>query len=287
MTRRHLLLILFIDLVWAVNTIAIKEAVTAVPPLLAVAMRYVVLLVACSPWMRWRPGRMRLILATGAVTGALSFGLGGISFAVADNVSALAIAGQLGVPFSLLLAIWFYGERIRWKRMGAIALAFSGVALLAFDPAIVHERLGLLLSVLAALVWAFGNILFRELKGEHVLNIFGWQAVVSIPLLLAASAVFEPGSLNSVRALPLHAAGWIVYSALAASMIGHAGMAWLLQRYPVSTMTPLTLPTPLLSVVLATIVYGLPITVPMVIGGLLTLAGVTIIALRTPTLEPQ
>jgi O-acetylserine/cysteine efflux transporter len=58
-------------------------------------------------------------------------------------------------------------------------------------------------------------------------------------------------------------------------------MAWMLQRYPVTTITPLTLPTPLLAVVLATLFYRLPVTLPMVVRGALTLGGVAIIALRS------
>jgi drug/metabolite transporter (DMT)-like permease len=43
----------------------------------------------------------------------------------------------------------------------------------------------------------------------------------------------------------------------------------------------LTLPTPLLSVILATLVYGTPVTPLMALGGIMTLTGVAIIALRT------
>lgn len=281
MKPRHLLLMLFIDLIWALNTVALKESVTAVSPLLAVALRYMMVLPVCLPWMRWVPGRMPLLIGTGLAAGAISFGAGALGFHLATNVSALAIVGQLGVPFSLLLAIALFGERIRWKRMTGIALAFAGVAVLAFDPHIVDERIALLFAVLGALFWAIGNLGFRRLTGVHVLNIYGWVALASLPPLLLASAIVSPGSLATMGDIPLRALAWIAFSAFGATLIGHVGMAWLLQRYPVSVITPLTLPTPLLSVVIATIVYPVPVTAEMIVGGLLTLAGVAIIALRT------
>jgi O-acetylserine/cysteine efflux transporter len=74
---------------------------------------------------------------------------------------------------------------------------------------------------------------------------------------------------------------WVLYSAVAASLIGHAGMSWLVQRYPVTLITPFTLPTPLLAVLFATLVYGTPVTPLMLVGGALTLLGVAIITLRT------
>jgi O-acetylserine/cysteine efflux transporter len=258
--------------------------------LTAVTLRYVIVAIACLPWLRWQPGRMGVIIVTGFVAGALFMGLGGLSFALADNVSALAIAGQLGVPFSLILAVIIYKERIRWPRITAVVLCFAGVAVMGFDPAIAHESVALWLTVAASLAWAAGNLLFRNLKGIPVLTIHAWLAVVSVPILAAASLVFEPGHLAAVGALPLSTWGWLTYSALGASLLGHGGMSWLFQRYPVSTVSPLTLPTPLLSVVIAVIVLGTPITVQMIAGGILTLIGVAIITLRTAQsrdLEPS
>jgi len=279
--KAHIAFILLIDLLWAANIVAIKEAVLAMPPLLAVALRYSVLLLACATAIRLVPGRMRLVLATGMLTGAIQFGLGAYSYHFATNLSSLAIAGQLGVPFSLILAILIDGERIAWRRTIGILLAFSGVLLLVFDPRIADERLALLLTAAAALCWAAGNLMFRRLAGISVLNLYGWQALVSLPLLLLGSAIVEPGGIVALGSVPISAFGWIVYSAIAASLVGHAGMSWLLQKYPVTMLTPLTLPTPLLAVIIVTLVYGTPITPMMIAGGLLTLAGVAIITLRT------
>lgn len=281
MKPTHLALILLIDLVWAGNIVAVKLTVEAAQPITAVALRYTIVLLACLPWLRWLPGRMVSVLVTGFVAGALFMGLGGLSFAVADNVSALAIAGQLGVPFSLLLAVAVFRERIRWPRIAAVALSFAGVAVMGFDPAIAHESLGLWLTVAASLAWASGNLLFRNLKGINVLTIHAWLGLISVPLLVAASLVFEPGALARAPQLPAGIWGWLSYSALGASVLGHGGMSWLFQRYPVSTVSPLTLPTPLMSVMVAVAVFHTPITLQMVIGGGLALAGVAVITLRT------
>ncbi len=285
----HIAFILLIDLLWAFNIVAIKESVLAMPPLLAVGLRYGIVLLVCATSLRIVEGRMRLVILTAFVTGALQFGLGGYSYQIATNLSALAIAGQLGVPLSLILAILIDGERIAWKRAVGILLAISGVTLLVFDPRIVDERLGILLTFGASLCWASGNLLFRRLTGIPVLTLYGWQAVVSLPVLLIASALFEPGGIAGLPQVPLTAFGWVLYSAIAASLVGHAGMSWLVQRYPVTLITPFTLPTPLLAVAFATLVYGTPVTPIMLLGGLLTLIGVAIITLRTArkSVEPD
>lgn len=281
MKPRHIAFILLIDLLWAVNMVAIKESVAVIPPLLAVALRYVVLLVACALHLRIVPGRMPLILLTGLLAGAIQFGLGGYAFQVTTNLSALAIAGQLGVPLSLILAVVIDGERIAWRRTAGIVLAVAGVMTLVFDPRIADERLGILLTFGASLCWAVGTLLFKRLTGVPVLTLYAWQAIVSIPVLLLASFMLEPGGIAALPGVPLGIFGWVVYSALAASLIGHAGLSWLVQRYPVTQITPFTLASPVMSVALASLWYGTPITPMMMLGGAMTLAGVAIITLRT------
>ena len=224
---------------------------------------------------------MGLILLAGFVSGALFMSLGAVSFALADNISALSIVGQLGVPFSLILAVIFMKEEIRWPRITAIAICFMGVVVMGFDPAIASERIGILLTVGAALSWAAGNLLFRKLQGVSVLVIHGWLGIVAIPIMATLAWTFEPAKLAAIPELPLSTWGWIAYSGLMSSIVGHGGMTWLFQRYPVAVVSPLTLPTPLISVAIAVAVYDTPITGQMMVGGLLTLVGVAIITIRT------
>ncbi len=277
----HLAMILAIDIVWGFNVVAVKEGVTSAGPLVAVLLRYVVATLVCLPFLRWLPGRMGLIILTGLIAGALFMSLGGLSFALANNLSALSIVGQLGVPFSLILAVIFMKEEIRWPRITAVALCFAGVVVMGFDPAIAHERLGIALTAAASLCWAVGNLLFRRLAGVPVLVIHGWLGLVSIPVLLALAWQFEPQGLAAIPSLPLSTWGWVAYSGIMSSIIGHGGMTWLFQRYPVAVVSPLTLPTPLISVLVAIAVYETPITGQMLVGGALTLVGVAIITIRT------
>ena len=278
---RFIAFILLINILWAINMVAIRETVVVIPPLLAVALRYMVLLVACAMSLKVVPGRMTLLLAVGVIGGALQFGLGAVAFRVAHNLSALAIAGQLGVPLSLMLAVLIDGERIAWRRTLGIVLAIAGVMTLVFDPRIIDERLAVFLTFAASACWAVSTLLLKRLSGISVLTIYAWQAVVSIPLLLLGSVWLEPGGLAGLGSVPLGIFGWVVYSSLAASLVGHAGLAWLVQRFPVTQITPFTLATPVLSVVVVTLWYGTPVTPMMWLGGGMTMVGVAIITLRS------
>lgn len=281
MTTAHALLLALINIVWGANVVATKETVTAFSPLTSVALRYTLVLLFCLPFIRIVPGRMGLVLLTGFLAGAVQFGIVAYGYSIAHNVPALAIAGQMGVPIGLVLAVLIDGERIHWRRTLGILLAFGGIAVLMFDPRIMDERLALLCVGLGALMWAITNMLIRRLSGISVLNLYAWQALVSVPALLLAVLLFEPRGLAAMKAAPASAWMWVAYSAFLSSIVGHAGMAWLIQRHPVSRITPYTLPTPLIAVIISSLVYRIPITPVMVLGGAMTLAGITIITLRT------
>lgn len=287
MRPAHLAFILFIDLCWALNIIAVKVAVDAVDPFAAATLRYMIAALVAAPFLRWMPGKMRMIFITGAVAGAGFMLFVNLSLAVTENVAALAIAGQLGAPFSLILAVIFLGERIRLPRIAGVSLAFVGVAVMGFDPGIWDERLGVGLTALASFLWAVGSLLFRRLKDVHALTVHGWLALVSIPILALASLIFEPGALAAAPSVPLGVWGWIGFSAVFSSLVGHAGMSYLLQHYELSVIVPLTLPTPLLSAGIAILMFGTPVTLSLVIGALVSFVGVAIITLRSAARQPD
>ena len=283
MKPAHLAFILFIDLLWAMNVVAVKEIIDALGPMTGVFLRYAIVLLVMLPWLRLVKGRMRDIVIAGVVSGAIFMGLGGLSFALTENVAALSIAGQLGVPFSLILAVIFLGETIRWIRIVGTAASFVGIVIMGFDPAIWDERLGVSLTILASFMWAVGSMLFRRLQGVNPLTIHAWLAFVSVPLLLSAALWFEPGGIARAADADAHVWGWLIYAAVGSSIVGHAGMSWLLQRYPVTVMAPLTLPTPLIAVIIAIMVYDTPVSFEFVVGALITFVGVAVVTWRSAT----
>ena len=59
------------------------------------------------------------------LTGPATFSLLFVGVSLAEDAATVAIASQMGVPFSTLLSIWLLGETIRWRRRLGITLAFA------------------------------------------------------------------------------------------------------------------------------------------------------------------
>jgi len=214
------------------------------------------------------------------VAGALSFAFLAAGLARVDNMATVGIANQLNVPFAAILSVLVLGEVVRWRRWLGIGLSMVGGAVVAFDPRVIHFLDGFTLVTIAALLNAISIIQMRGLQGVRPLEMQAWVAHVSWPVLLGLSLIFEPQPLASVAA-----AGWgawfaVVYGVLGTSMIGHAGFYWMLQRHEVSRIAPFLLLSPLFTVLFGVLLMGDSLTWRIMLGGAMTLAGVTIINLR-------
>ena len=278
---KDLVVVAGMNVLWGFNLIAVKMAVNEIAPLTAGFMRQVLVLLVCLGSLRIVPGRMRALTALGMLSGGVFYVATNLSLAVTHNVGALAIAGQLGVPFSLLLAILVFRERIHLPRLAGIVLSVAGVGLLAFDPTMVTELPGLALTAVASFIWAICSLLQRRLIGVPVLTIYAWVGFWGAIILGAIALVTEPGAMHSIPQLPLGTFGWIVFSAVGSTVLGQGAMSWLLQRHPVSIVTPLTLPAPVIAVFATGWYFDTPPTMLMLAGGAIAMIGVAIVTIRT------
>lgn len=284
---RDIVVAIMMNVLWGLNIIAVKMAVEATGPFTAAMLRQAVVFTVCASALRIVPGRMRELLGLGVLSGGVFYLFINWSLAAADNVSALAIAGQLGVPFSLILAVVFLGERIRIARIGGMALSFLGVVLLVFDPAVGEEALGIALTACGSFVWALSSLIQRRLGGVPVLTIYAWMGLVGTLVLLPVTLWQEGDVVRALPGLPLRDFGWIAFSGIGSTICGHGAMSWLLQRHPITSVVPLTLLAPVISVIVASLFFATPLTPIMIAGGLIALVGVAIVTIRTARAKEQ
>ena len=280
MSFAHLSLLIFINALWGYNFIAGKLGTVAFGSLLFSTIRFAVVLILLCPFIRQVPGQMKTILGIGLLLGVGHYSIMFYAMFLAENISSIAIASQLVVPFSTILAIIFLHERIGLLRTSAISMSFFGVVLIGFEPFSSSHVLALVIATLASVAMAAAAILMRRLQNVGVFNLQGWIALVSTIALAILTAVIEKPTWEFVSSIELVDYLYPVYSAIGATIIGHGSFYYLLQRYEVNQVAPfITLAT------VFAIFYGVwllddEITLKITIGALLTLVGVTIIAHR-------
>lgn len=284
MAPPHIALILVITLIWGFNFVAGKAGVNEIPPILFTGLRFLLLSVMLVPFLRIHRGQMWPIFVISMTMGGVHFALFYGGLAAAKDVSTVAIAVQLGVPFSTIMSILFLNEKVYWRRWSGIALSFLGVMVIGFDPKVFTYIEGLLLVVAAAFVGSIAMIFMRRLNDVPVFQLQAWIALLSWPLLFLFSAIMEQDQLDAIKSASWLGWSGVLYTAIGASLIGHAGMYYLLQRYEVTQTAPLTLLAPIWGVVFSVLLLGDTLTERMLIGGVMTLIGVGIVSLRQKVL---
>ncbi len=287
MLPRHLALVIVVNLVWGLNMIAAKIGVDHVPPVVLTGLRFAVLVVVLAPFLRWQKGRMPLLIIVCLTMGALHFALIWGGLAAADNVAGMAVAIQLAVPFATILSIMLLGETVAWRRWLGMSLAFVGVGVIAFDPAVIGQPLGLALVTAGAFIGALGVIGMKRLHGVGVMAMQAWLALISAPVLLLVSLLIEENQLEAIREAPAIVWVALLFSSLGASLFGHGSMYYLIQRYDVSLLAPFNLLATVFAVVAAVVFLGEPLTWRLALGGSITLLGVFIIAKRQAVRAPE
>lgn len=277
---RDLALLVGITFIWGINLITSKIGVNELPPLLFTFMRFAIVAAILAPVLRIHPGQMGMLTVAALLSGALNFGLSFAGLRRATNVSSVAIISQLGVPFATLLSVAMLGEVIRWRRWTGIALSFLGVVILGFDPQIGDRWESVALLVVSAFVGALGLIMVKKLKGFGPAELLGWTNVISLPVLLVTSLVLEKPDFSTFANVSWPAWGSLLFAALVASLVAHTGYFLLVQRYPVTSVAPLTTLSPVFSIIFGVVILGDHLTTRILIGGACTLLGVFIITLR-------
>ena len=280
MPFHHILIALIVSIVWGVNFVVMKIGLAHLSPFLFVTLRFGIVLLLLFPWLRPVKGHMWLLAGIGLCLGGLHFAFAITGLQLTQNVSAIIIIVQLHVPLTLIMAHFILKERLSYWRTAGVVIAFLGVVIISFDPAIVNERIAIIVIFIATMFYSLGAILMRKLRNVAVFNTQAWTALFGLPVLMTLTLMTESGQLAQVMSMNMN--GWwaLLYTAVLSSVVGYGGMNFLLRKYPVTMIAPIFLSTPVFATAAAVMVFDEVLTMRFLAGAGLTLAGLVLIHVR-------
>ncbi|MCW5771995.1 MAG: EamA family transporter [Rhodospirillaceae bacterium] len=281
MKLRDLGLVLVIMVIWGLNYPIGKIGVGAVPPMMMITVRFVVVAVMLIPFVPVPWGHMRRIFYLSFMIGVLHFAPNFTGLKLVDS-GVGAILNQLSVPFSALLAAIFFNDRLGWRRLLGMALAFAGVGVLVGEPKRGTDLFGAFLMMAAALAWAISLVQTKFLKQVHPLALVGWMTLMAVPQLFVLSLLLEDAPITAALAMGWNGWGPIFYMAICVSIVSHSLWYSLIHRYPINVTAPFALLTPVFGVFFGIVILHEELTWLMLVGSVLTLIGVGIITIRRP-----
>lgn len=277
---KHLVLLVLMNLVWGLNLIASKIGVAQLPPILFTALRFGSLAIFLLPLLKIHRGQMGNLLLAAMLTGPAAFSLLFLGVYYAEDAATVAIASQMGVPISTLLSIWLLGETIRWRRTLGITLAFGGMVIISFDPRVFAYWEGMALVVASTFFGSLGLIFVKRLHNIKALELQAWIAVAGGSTLMLLSLMFEQGQWQAIQAADWKAWTALAFTALMSSLLAHTAWYYLISKYPVTSLSPITLLSPLFGIFFGVTLLHDQLTARMLLGAAVTLVGVFIVVLR-------
>jgi O-acetylserine/cysteine efflux transporter len=273
---RDIALALAAPILWGVGFTFAKPALQQFPPMLMMVMIYLgTTILLLGRWRRPRTPQWALLVigvCGGAVQSILIFS--GLSHLPAST-AVLVVQSQ--VPFAVLSA-WVIGkERLSAARLLGIAIAIGGVALIAGAPEATGDYPALLMVIVGALVWAVAQALIRAFGRDDGATTTGMIGLISAPLALIGSLLFESGQWESVKTATPADWGALLVVLLLGYLLAYSAWYQVLGKYRVDQVTPFILLMPIAGVITGALALGERLTPRGLAGGAIILVGLWIV----------
>ncbi len=247
MQPRHIALATLLAVVWGLNFVFIRLALTDFPPLLLAALRFALaslpVLVLPKPPVPWRT-----LIAIGATLFVGQFGLLFPAMAIGMPPGLASIALQVQAFITIAIAVVVLRERPSRRQSAGAAIAFAGLVLVAATVGTNGVTLaGFLLLIGAAASWATGNVLLRRAGPVDMLSLISWLSLVPVLPLFALSLVFEgPAQIaHGLASATWLSVGSLAYIVVVSTIFGYAAWGHLLKLYPAAVAAPFSLLVPI------------------------------------------
>ena len=268
-----------VAIIWGMGFIIAKSGMSHFSPILLMALRFLLTTMVLI-WFYPPPKELYkplfwIALVSAALQYSLTFtGVSGID----ASTSALLI--QLEVPFGLLLAWIFLGDKLMTQQMIGMAIAFGGAMLIVGEPKLSNDLAYVFMVIAGAFTWAVGQVMIKKLGVLGGFKLISGVAAFATPQLFIASFLLESDQLAQIQTAPLEAWAAVAYLGLIMTALAYALWYRLLGIYSVNQAMPYLLLLPVTSVIGGIIFLDEILTLKIAAGGGFALIGVAFITIQ-------
>lgn len=283
MKLSHLLLAIFIALIWGVNFVAAKVALDEFSTFFLMGIRLMVVSIILSPFIIKKPKIPLLKVFKISVT--LSVFHFCLMFEALQNgldVSVAVVMDQLRVPFAAALGYFLLNEKIDKQGIFGMVIAILGTFVIAGSPNVFNNFFAFWLMMGACMAWGAYNIQVKNISQINVLSLIGWVSLFGFPQLLTLSFFTESNQIESVQNASGIAIAAFFYITICATIIAHGSWYYLLRIYQINQVVPYSLLVPVFGLAAGIILLNEVLTWEIIIGGFFTILGVAIILYKKP-----
>lgn len=277
--RLHTLLAVLVALIWGVNFVFVDIGLRTFPPLLFVALRFVL---AAFPAVLFVPRprvRLRDLVAVGSFIGIGQFGLVFVAMNIGMPAGLSSLVLQSQALFTLVFGVALLRERPQRYQLIGLLVATVGIVVVGVGRQLSTPLVPFLLVLAAGASWGAGNIATRIARPDDGLRLVIWSSLVPPLPMLALSFALEGRSAitGAFTSLSWTGIGSLLYVVVLSTLVGYGIWMSLLRRYPASMVAPFSLLVPVAGIAAAWLALGEDLTFTEGIGGAVVLIGLGLI----------
>ena len=275
---KHFLLALAVVAIWGSNFVVIKLALAHLPPLLFAALRFSLAVVPAIIFLPRPAVAWRNLAAYGVLLGVGQFALLYLAMRSQISPGLASLVVQTQVFFTLLLAIKLAHEKVRGFQWLALALAATGIGVIAVHTDGNTTALGIVMILGAAFSWACANMVGKQAGRVNMLAYMVWTSVFAVPPLFVLSLIIEgPAAIwQGLKAADAATWGAVLWQSLGNTLFGYGIWGWLLSRHPAATIVPMALLVPVFGMSSAALLLGEPLPAWKLIAAALVMSGLAL-----------
>ncbi|ROL61803.1 hypothetical protein D9V86_03910 [Bacteroidetes/Chlorobi group bacterium ChocPot_Mid] len=262
-----------------------KNVTSSVNPAILMLFRSIIAMSLYLIWMLFNKKKVQKIeredWSKVLLLGLLNIPLNQYLFLIAAKLTTapnVSLAYALTPAFVLILAVSFFGEKANTKKILGIAIAFIGTILILFERGINFSSdnfWGFIIVLTGSFFYALYTIVGREFSFKYgpiyttgITMIAGF--LLYIPIFIMTGVPLDVSGISFSSWLQ------ILYLGFITSGLGYALWYILLTMRDASKTAVFNNLQPVMTTILAVIIFGQVLTSSFILGGLMIIAGVII-----------
>jgi drug/metabolite transporter (DMT)-like permease len=274
------------SILWGTTWVASKVAVQQAPGLQVAGIRQLTAGCILVGWFLIRGEKIpsarqfRWLLLMGILMFVCSNGLATISLKYISSGLSSLIAAMYPLCVVIMEMTFLGNKKITAYTFAGLFLGIGGIALVLYSHAF-HVQppgygMGILTSVISMLGWSVATLLIARKKIDmNPYNATGWEMLIGSVILLGLS--ITTGNFIPLQQIPLNTWLAIAYLVSAGSVIAFAAFIYSMKNLEPAIASLYAYLNPIVAILVGALFIGEHLSLPIIMGSLITLAGVYIV----------
>lgn len=258
MRLKDLLVGLTIMCLWGFNFSVIKLGADQINPIVLTTLRFTFAVLPVIFFIRYPRVKLRYLIGYGITFGVGVWGMMTSAISLGVSAGMAGVLMDLSLISSLLIGWFVLKERITIRQyIGAVLILIGVLASLGLQDGSVPLA-GLLLVLIGAISWSVIGLIVKLAKPEQVFAFSVWGMLFApVPLALLALVSYGPEVFTALPA-QMNTSVWfsVLFQAYPTTLLGYWVWNRLIAKYPLSTVAPLTMLTPVFGLLGSMLFHG-------------------------------